>query len=90
MADDLILILDDTEEVTLLLEADGELVLEDSVPYAQPTLPAYEGPYTVTPVLYDEQELETRNLRMTDNVTVKEIPITQTSNLYGGYTVVIG
>lgn len=35
--------------------------------------PAYEGPYTITPTT-EAQILETRNLRMTDNITVKPIP----------------
>lgn len=35
--------------------------------------PAYAGEYTVTPAEY-EQVLETQGKRMTDNVTVAEVP----------------
>lgn len=35
--------------------------------------PAYTGEYTVTPAEY-EQVLETQGKRMTDNVTVAEVP----------------
>ena len=89
MPDELILILDEFGDLELFLSAEDELVLEDSTPYA-PILPEYEGPYVVTPILYGEQELETNNKKMIDNVVVTEIPIVQTTNPYGGYTVVIG
>lgn len=89
MPDELELILDDAGDLDLLLSGEDELVLEDSTPYA-PILPVYEGPYVVVPILYDEQFLNTNNTRMISNVMVREIPITQTTNLHGGYTVVIG
>lgn len=50
----------------------------------------YSGPYTVIPVLHDDQVLETREKLMTDDMTVKAIPIVQTTNPYGGQTIVIG
>lgn len=37
------------------------------------SLPAYEGTYTVTPS-GSEQILNTKNMRMTDNITVEPIP----------------
>ena len=77
--DDLILVLDD----------DADLVLVDDVPYAQ-HYDEYQGQYEVTPILYDEQELRTRDKLMRDNVTVKAIPVVITSNPYDGKTVVIG
>lgn len=49
----------------------------------------YGGEYEVTPRLY-EQYLDTDGKYMEDDVTVFEIPITRTSNPYGGQTVVIG
>ena len=49
----------------------------------------YEGPYEVTPRL-TEQVLETIHKTMRDDVTVHEIPVVMTSNVYGGKTVVIG
>ena len=49
----------------------------------------YDGEYDVTPMLTD-QTLLTRDKLMRNNVTVREIPVTSTSNPYGGQTVVIG
>lgn len=49
----------------------------------------YDGEYTVTPRLY-AQTLDTDRKLMADDVTVYEIPVTQTSNPYGGQTVLIG
>ena len=52
-------------------------------------LPAYQGPYEITPRKV-EQELETDNLRMTDNVTILGIPYAEVSNPSGGLTATIG
>ena len=52
-------------------------------------LPYYDGPYVVEPKKGD-QELETKNKSMRDNVTVKSIYFSETTNVGGGYTVVIG
>ena len=52
-------------------------------------IPAYEGDYIVTPKI-DEQILETKDLRMTDDVTVKEIPYAEVTNPVGGKTAIIG
>lgn len=52
-------------------------------------VPAYTGSYEVTPN-FSEQTLSTQNKRMRDDVTVHQIPVVRTSNLYGGDTVVIG
>jgi len=49
----------------------------------------YDGAYEVTPKLYS-QSLETRNKALRADVQVHEIPVTYTSNLYDGLTVVIG
>lgn len=49
----------------------------------------YTGPYTVTPRI-EEQVLATSQRFMTDNVTVETIPVTYTTNIHGGKTVVIG
>lgn len=51
--------------------------------------PRYEGPYTVIPRLRDII-LATKQKLMSDDVTVKEIPVVATSNIYGGKTVLIG
>lgn len=52
-------------------------------------IPVYEGKYEVTPNL-EVQILETKDLRMTDDVTVKEIPYAEVSNPIGGKTAIIG
>ena len=87
--DELILVLDSDIELKLEEDLTGDMILVDDVPYQQ-HYEEYTGNYEVTPVLFDEQELLTRNKLMTDNVTVHEIPITTTTNPYGGRTVVIG
>ena len=48
----------------------------------------YTGDYDVIPKVVD-QVLETKNLSMTDDVTVKEIPTHEVSNDYGT-TIIIG
>ena len=53
-------------------------------------VPEYEGPYNVVPTLYYGQALETEGKKMSEDVTVDPIPVTITSNPYGGETVVIG
>ena len=87
--DELILILSDDDSLELVLDSadDLELVLGES---DAPVVPPYEGPYTVVSELYDAQTLATNGKRMTDNMTVEPIPVTWTTNLYGGQTVVIG
>jgi len=54
-----------------------------------PVADYYDGEYEVTPRLED-QVLPTRALAMRDDLTVKEIPVTYTSNIFDGKTVVIG
>lgn len=76
--EDLILVLDGEEELELVLSS-------DALAYN----PTYSGDYEVTPS-FTEQVLETSGMLMTDDVTVHEIPVTQTTNEYGGKTVVIG
>lgn len=49
----------------------------------------YQGEYIVTPKAYEETVLQTANKTVLDDVTVKIIPYHETSNLSGGYTVVI-
>ena len=49
----------------------------------------YTGEYEVTPQ-FTEQVLATQGYRMAADVTVHEIPVVFTTNIYGGKTVVIG
>lgn len=53
----------------------GAVSIDTGTPVARDYVerPAFEGPYTITPTA-EEQILETRNLRMTDNLTVNPIP----------------
>ena len=52
-------------------------------------IPAYTGTYTVIPRTV-QQVLNTGGYRMTDNVTVEEIPYASVTNEKGGWTVTIG
>lgn len=55
----------------------------------QQEIEPYTGSYTVTPKAFKTTTLYTNNKRMTNNVTVEEIPYYETSNLHGK-TVIIG
>lgn len=70
------------------LQSEGMLIGEVGFPKCDYPLP-YGGEYEVTPRLYP-QYLDTDGKYMDDDVTVYEIPITRTTNPYGGQTVVIG
>ena len=52
-------------------------------------IPVYAGPYDVIPT-FDDQMLNTSGKVMTDNVEVKQIPVSVVSNVSGGTTVWIG
>ena len=56
---------------------DGCLSMPSSVP-----VPPYEGKYVITPLTV-QQDFATQGKRMTDNLTVLEIPYAETSNEYG-------
>lgn len=49
----------------------------------------YPGPYTINPE-FEDQVLDTSQKMMTDDVTVKAIAVSRTSNPSGGITVYIG
>lgn len=49
----------------------------------------YDGDYVVTTGLTD-RSLATSGMLMDDDVTIKGVTVTYTSNIYGGKTVVIG
>lgn len=76
-------------EPTLRGSLSGAVGLQGSLSLGAGTAITYEGPYEVTPRL-TEQTLATQSKLMQDNVTVYEIPVVRTSNLYDGITVVIG
>lgn len=50
----------------------------------------YSGSYTVVSSLYDNTTMQTKNKRMTDDVTIRPIPIHAVENPSGGMTVTIG
>lgn len=56
--------------------------------YTPEGIEQYEGDYTVTPKV-SEQELQTKNKMMKENVTIEQIPFHEFSN-ETGTTVVIG
>ena len=52
--------------------------------------PVYTGEYEVTPKVYEETVLPTKDKRLTANVSVKKIPQYEVSNQSGGETLIIG
>ena len=52
-------------------------------------VPEYDGPYEVTPQV-EGQTLPTKNRRLTEDVTVRGIPYSESANTAGGITVTIG
>ena len=90
MPDDLILLLDEEDDIILEDDLNADIVLIDDIPYTSDHYPIYDGEYVVTPILDDAQTLSTKNTVLVDDVTVEAIPVTRTTNIYGGYTIVIG
>ena len=79
-------------EVTLpmsVVASTQVIPMKVSAAYNMIAAPSYEGDYEVTPRLY-AQSLDTDGKLMNDDVTVYEIPISQTTNPTGGLTVLIG
>ena len=90
MNEELILILGEAEdELYLTLGEEGENLVLSLSELGGSDIPPYTGNYEVTPT-FSEQTLETLGKRMTADVTVHQIPVTTTTNPYGGNTVVIG
>ena len=54
------------------------------------TAPQYKGETTVTPRIYEETRLETKDKLMPDDVTVRKIPRYEVSNDSGGVTLIMG
>lgn len=73
-------------------EISGDLTLLGKVEGGLSILPSpdpYEGDYTVTPKM-EAQSLPTTNKTLSKDVLVEEIPVFQTENISGGFTVIIG
>ena len=70
---------------------DEALDLELSDPVIRTDVyPIYDGPVTVVSRIGEDQTLETALHTLMDDITVGRIPVVETSNPYGGNTVVIG
>lgn len=69
------------------LSAEKTLVGELSVPKTMSRY-QYKGDYEVEPS-FEEQRLQTKDMYMTDDVTVKKIPVYKTKNASGGYTLYV-
>lgn len=82
--------LEDTDEITGMLTSlqivDGKITYGNGT---GETVPIYDGQYTVVPKAFEDIVLHTKNKKMIDDVTVKEIPYFETSNISGGLTVYI-
>lgn len=74
-------------ELSISCTLQGELGVVTKV--AENPYPAFPGPYEVTPNLSD-QVLETAQKRMTEDLTVKAVPVYRTANPSGGNTIIIG
>lgn len=53
-------------------------------------LPTYTGEYEVTPKVYENKTLQTKNHSMKNDILVKKIPQAEVSNLANGTTLIIG
>ena len=53
-------------------------------------LPTYEGEYEVTPKVYENKTLQTKNHSMKDDILIRKIPQLEVSNLSNGTTLIIG
>lgn len=87
-----IILNDDEELLDVVLNEDEEVLnvtLENDIIEVTPSALQYKGEYEITPLAYQEQELETKEKYLEKNIKVKEIPFFETSNLYGD-TVYIG
>lgn len=81
-ADNFVITVQDTAEDFDLTDTDDVQIIES------PTDP-YQGEYAVTPSPH-EQTLDTSGKRLYDDLIVRPIPFSKTSNIGGGYTVTIG
>jgi len=76
-------------EMSLSTDTSARIDFDVGVEYGQGgKLPDYKGDYEVTPKLID-QTLPTKDKSMTDDVVVKEVPVSRVTNPSQGTTVVI-
>ena len=80
---------DGDEQMTMKFGAEMPIHTEfQDVVIIDSSAEAYTGEYLVIPTTED-QILATNRKRMTDNVTVKQVPYAQVTNPYGGDTITI-
>ena len=85
-------IIEDCPPVPFLIgDGDGVLEMELADPIIRTGVyPVYDGPIAVVSRIGEEQTLDTGMTSVMEDITVGRIPVTETSNPYGGNTVVIG
>ena len=52
--------------------------------------PTYTGEHEVTPKVYENKTLQTKNHSMKDDILIRKIPQSEVSNLSNGTTLIIG
>lgn len=94
MEEELEIVLENEEELLEIILKDEEELLDVTLENDVIEVPVYDheiykGEHDITPLAFQEQELETKDKLLEKNIKVKEIPFFETSNLYGD-TVYIG
>ena len=79
----------DQGAISLKVEKETPIKLKVNEGSGSSTYPAYEGPYTITPLPYDDITLGTSQKFVAENITVLKIPHYETSNPKG-QTFIIG
>ena len=80
----------DIKKIEFVLSPRKTIVIDfENITIGVDTHAHYEGEYVITPRVY-EQEMETDDKVMDDDVTILPIPITKVSNPQGGNTATIG
>ena len=80
----------DVQGIELFIDGEPEVDLGMGDAVLGTYAPTYHGETEVIPRIDTIQTLLTNGKRMESNITVREIPITETTNVYGGKTVLIG
>ena len=78
-----------TNKITGKISTNHKLIGNISMPFAE-AIEIYHGAYTVTPSVWKETTLKTKNYKAADNITVEKIFYAEVSNESGGLTATIG
>ena len=81
---------EDVELPDTPISSAGELLEDIADGPDEGEIDTFLGAYDVTPSPADDKILPTRDKRMSRNLIVRKIPLSETSNSGGGYTAVIG